>query len=442
MKAEGSIYNLFSVGSTYFFGYDHHQSNVPEDWKIKWDEAMFFVLSDGNYSAGAFLRQGEKLGFLMQDTGDGYGIMYYSAQIKPLFKYDEIRIISSEYYSTDFVGYLACRYDEKWDVYRIAEYGGALSRPDPLCRPLTELPCDSFEEAQKIAAQDPFYAKLISEFHGVWRDCMTKAPGMIREDKPHYIRKWFTPLNIDHLKKDQVFVFGSNLKGIHGDGAAKVANNLFGAKWGVGVGPTGRCYAIPTMHGDVEAIRPYVDEFITYAAAHPEQEFLVTRIGCGIARFKPEQIAPLFAEAFRYGNIVLPKDFVEVIESETNVAEDEVTAATTDGDDSKAKQPKRSTTLRVTLPDGTVIQEKEAKDTLIKAIMWAGVDKVKDLGMILNKLPFISETKHVLYDGRQEPHLIPGTNLYIITQLNNETKKTKLNQIGKKLGINWKVEVL
>ena len=116
-----------------------------------------------------------------------------------------------------------------------------------------------------------------------------------------------TPEYITQLKPNEVFVFGSNLAGMHGGGAARTAYELFGAEWGVGVGPTGQCYAIPTMHGGLEEIRPYVDDFIRYAEKHPEQLFLVTRIGCGIAGFTDEQMAPLFAAARDMYNITLPE---------------------------------------------------------------------------------------------------------------------------------------
>lgn len=75
----------------------------------------------------------------------------------------------------------------------------------------------------------------------------------------------------------------------------------------------GQSYAIPTMHGGVDAIRPYVDEFIEYAKGHPELTFLVTRIGCGIAGFRDEQIAPLFADAMDLANVLLPMTFVSVL---------------------------------------------------------------------------------------------------------------------------------
>ena len=92
-----------------------------------------------------------------------------------------------------------------------------------------------------------------------------------------------------------------------------IAHARFGAVWGQGVGLQGQCYAIPTMHGGVEAIKPYVDEFISFASIHREYKFLVTRIGCGIAAFTPEEIAPLFREAIGLDNVILPRDFVKVL---------------------------------------------------------------------------------------------------------------------------------
>lgn len=122
-----------------------------------------------------------------------------------------------------------------------------------------------------------------------------------------------TPEWISRLEPEEIFVFGSNLEGMHGGGAARVAYEQFGAEWGVGVGRTGQCYAIPTMHGGVEAVRPYVDTFIDYAKQHPELIFLVTRIGCGIAGFTDEQMAPLFAAARELPNVALPLEWRKAI---------------------------------------------------------------------------------------------------------------------------------
>ncbi len=122
-----------------------------------------------------------------------------------------------------------------------------------------------------------------------------------------------TPNFVKTLKNNEIFVFGSNLAGAHGGGAARIAYEQFGAEWGVGIGMTGRCYAIPTMQGGVETIQPYVDDFIAYAEKHPEYLFLVTRIGCGIAGFSDEEIAPLFAKAMGMDNIALPESFINIL---------------------------------------------------------------------------------------------------------------------------------
>lgn len=120
---------------------------------------------------------------------------------------------------------------------------------------------------------------------------------------------------IESLRPDEIFVFGSNAQGRHGGGAARNAHRLFGAVWGEGIGRTGQCYAIPTMGGTVEDIRPYVEEFIAYAAAHPDLTFLVTEVGCGIAGYSVAQIAPLFAGALDMENVLLPRRFVDGLET-------------------------------------------------------------------------------------------------------------------------------
>ena len=125
------------------------------------------------------------------------------------------------------------------------------------------------------------------------------------------ISQRITSERITTLKPDEIFVFGSNLAGMHGGGAARIARLHFGAVMGVGVGLQGQSYAIPTMQGGVDIIQPYVDEFIQYAINHPELHFLVTRIGCGIAGFSEDEIAPLFRQAVSIDNISLPQGFWE-----------------------------------------------------------------------------------------------------------------------------------
>jgi len=101
---------------------------------------------------------------------------------------------------------------------------------------------------------------------------------------------------------NMIFVFGSNLAGRHGKGAALYARNTHGAVYGVGVGRTGNAYAIPTKDEHIQTlpldrIAKYVTEFLEYAKANPELEFEVTKIGCGLAGYKEGDIKPMFAGA-------------------------------------------------------------------------------------------------------------------------------------------------
>ncbi len=125
-----------------------------------------------------------------------------------------------------------------------------------------------------------------------------------------------TPDFITDLRDNEIFVFGSNLDGHHGGGAARTAKEKFGAVWGQGSGLQGQSYGIPTMHGGVDDIKPYVDEFIAFAIENPELTFLVTRVGCGIAGFQDDEMAPLFKKAMEVENIWLPQSFIDVLREE------------------------------------------------------------------------------------------------------------------------------
>ena len=127
------------------------------------------------------------------------------------------------------------------------------------------------------------------------------------------MKQRISPNRITELKENQIFVFGSNLAGSHGGGAAAIAEKQFGAIWGQGVGLQGQSYGIPTMHGGVTEIKPYVDNFFEFAKQNPTLDFLVTRIGCGIAGFSEQEMAPLFAEAEKVENVYLPDSFWEII---------------------------------------------------------------------------------------------------------------------------------
>lgn len=128
----------------------------------------------------------------------------------------------------------------------------------------------------------------------------------------------FTPDNITELGKNQIFTFGSNESGIHGAGAALLAKEKFGAKYGVGFGLQGQSFAIPSKNWsiqalDLEVINFYVSRFIAFAKARPDFEFLITRIGCGLANLGPKDIAPMFRSAINLPNCVLPRDFCSVL---------------------------------------------------------------------------------------------------------------------------------
>lgn len=128
-----------------------------------------------------------------------------------------------------------------------------------------------------------------------------------------------SPDKIDKLKPNEVFVFGSNQAGRHGKGAALVASRKFGAQHGVGVGPTGSCYAIPTKSVRLDVlpiglINQYVRLFKSWARLNPDKEFLVTEVGCGLAGYSPDDIAPLFKGC--PANVRLPRRLIEAIEKQ------------------------------------------------------------------------------------------------------------------------------
>lgn len=123
----------------------------------------------------------------------------------------------------------------------------------------------------------------------------------------------YTPERVTSLEANEIFVFGSTLGGAHRGGAAKLAVEKFGAIMGQGEGLQGKSYAIPSMLKTVEGIRPHVNRFLQFAAANPQWNFLVTKIGCGRAGFKEEDIAPLFAEAVNMQNIWLPQSFLSIL---------------------------------------------------------------------------------------------------------------------------------
>jgi outer membrane lipoprotein-sorting protein len=123
-----------------------------------------------------------------------------------------------------------------------------------------------------------------------------------------------SPKWIKSLGENEIFVFGSNLAGFHGGGAAALAME-WGAVWGQGTGLQGKTYAIPTMFESAAEMKPCIDEFLAFAKARPELTFLVTELGCGIAGFTPKEVAPFFKAVFdeNISNVWLPERFVSVL---------------------------------------------------------------------------------------------------------------------------------
>lgn len=121
-----------------------------------------------------------------------------------------------------------------------------------------------------------------------------------------------TPSQVNVLADGEIFVFGSNFQGAHMGGAARVAKEKYGAVWGIGEGLQGKSYAIPTMEG-LENLAPAVQRFTSFARQHKELKFFVTAIGCGIAGYQPEEIAPMFLDAAYLPNVYLPLSFWKII---------------------------------------------------------------------------------------------------------------------------------
>jgi hypothetical protein len=132
-----------------------------------------------------------------------------------------------------------------------------------------------------------------------------------------------TPENIADLERDEMFVFGSNELGVHGAGAAKLAYEKFGAFLGQGFGPSAQTFAIPTKSWEMNPlplpiIKQYVDRFIAFTRRKMTDgwKFKVTRIGCGLAGYTPELIAPFFDSVRFQQNVWLPQEFIDIIDKQ------------------------------------------------------------------------------------------------------------------------------
>lgn len=127
----------------------------------------------------------------------------------------------------------------------------------------------------------------------------------------------YTPENIDSLTPNQIFVFGSNLGGFHGGGAARKAYDDFGAIWGQGEGLQGDSYALPTKDEKIQTlplykIKKHVDTLFKVCCMNSDKQFLITKVGCGLAGLSVENIGPMFKNFILLPNVVLPKEFYDI----------------------------------------------------------------------------------------------------------------------------------
>lgn len=148
-----------------------------------------------------------------------------------------------------------------------------------------------------------------------WNECVSRNEVFVEsryfdEGNPSNLSpEKITPDKVYHLNPNEVFVFGSNVKGVHSGNAALVAVRKFGASLGVAEGLQGRSYAIPTVGLSFEDMKKGIDRFFEYAKKHPHLKFWVTRIGCGTAGYSDSVMAPLFLQAKSLPNVALPKEW-------------------------------------------------------------------------------------------------------------------------------------
>ena len=149
-------------------------------------------------------------------------------------------------------------------------------------------------------------------------EAQDRATGAMNEGYIVQGRLRIDPDNIVALQKDEIFVFGSNIDGAHNDGAAYYALQHFGAKFGQAEGILGQSYAIPTDGNSYEELKKAIERFTEYAVFHPQYKFMLTAIGTGNVCYEVKEIAPLFRQAYAFGNVYVPRSFMPYVDN-TNV---------------------------------------------------------------------------------------------------------------------------
>lgn len=173
---------------------------------------------------------------------------------------------------------------------------------------------DSRSRNRMYCRIDSFFSNVFDDNQDSINERVEKVHDMLRKHKNFRELEEFshriTPDRVRYLKDEQIFVFGSNTMGNHNGGAACDAALYFGAIMGQAEGLQGQSYAIPSTDG-MDSLSKHVRTFIDFANRHPELTFLVTRIGCGVAGYTVQEVAPLFAGVVDMENVWLPKEFWE-----------------------------------------------------------------------------------------------------------------------------------
>lgn len=157
------------------------------------------------------------------------------------------------------------------------------------------------------------YMETTACFQKMNREERDKMRGAMNEGYFVQGRLRIAPDNIVSLGKDEIFVFGSNVEGMHNGGAAYYALQHFGAKFGQAEGIQGQSYAIPTDGNSFMELAKAVERFTEYVVFHPQNKFMLTAVGTGNAGYEVRQIAPLFRQAYTFGNVYVPRSFLQYV---------------------------------------------------------------------------------------------------------------------------------
>ena len=169
----------------------------------------------------------------------------------------------------------------------------------------------AYNEKMRYMEMSKFYQGLSQEERDQMRGAMN-AGYFVKDLR-------IAPDNIASLNENEIFVFGSNVEGAHKDGAAAYALQHFGARFGQAEGIQGQSYAIPTVGNSFEDVRKAVERFTEYVVFHPQNRFMLTAVGTDNGCYDVSQIAPLFRQAYAFGNVYVPRSFIKYVVHNPNV---------------------------------------------------------------------------------------------------------------------------